>query len=64
MVAPVWASTGMPALRRIAGFTTMMYAIVAKVVSPAMISRERVLFRSEILKNRLSNWAIRSGWRW
>jgi hypothetical protein len=37
-VAAVTAGTGNPALPKIEGFTTMMYAIVTKVVRPAKIS--------------------------
>ena len=36
-------SAGMPALLRIAGFTTTMYDMVVNVVRPAMTSREKVV---------------------
>jgi hypothetical protein len=39
-VATKLGPIGMPALARMAGFTTTMYDMVVKVVRPAMISRE------------------------
>jgi hypothetical protein len=38
IVATIEAANGIPATLRIFGFTTMIYAIVANVVSPAIIS--------------------------
>src|SRR5215472_1636467 len=42
-VATREGSIGMPAAFRIAGFTTMMYDMVTKVVSPATTSRPKVV---------------------
>src|SRR5215467_12665411 len=43
MVAIIEGRAGIPAAFRIAGFTTMMYDIVTKVVRPATASRPRVV---------------------
>ena len=43
MVAIMEASTGIFAVLRIAGFTTMMYDMVTKVVMPATISRVKLV---------------------
>ena len=44
-VAAATAATGMPAAPSIAGFTTTMYAIVRKVVTPARISVRQLVPR-------------------
>src|SRR5215469_15815114 len=43
MVAIIDGPAGIPAALRIAGFTTMMYDIVTKVVTPATTSRPSVV---------------------
>src|SRR5205823_9165367 len=53
MVAIMEASTGIFAVLRIAGFTTMMYDMVTKVVMPATISRVKLVPARANLKYRL-----------
>ena len=43
IVATIEGSAGIPAALRMAGFTTMMYDIVTKVVIPPMTSRPIVV---------------------
>src|SRR5438128_1717318 len=50
MVATVLGPVGSPANERMAGLTTTMYAIVAKVVTPARISARAVVPRFSISK--------------
>jgi len=54
MVAVIDGPAGMPALFRIAGLTTMMYDMVVNVVSPARISRRKLLPWASIWKKRRS----------
>src|SRR5262249_33691368 len=53
IVAIVLGPGGMPAARRIAGLTTMMYAIAAKVVTPPRIS-VRAVVRCSFSRNQRS----------
>ncbi len=52
MVATVLGPGGIPAKLRIAGFTTRMYAMVTKVVTPPSISVRAVVPCSRSLKSR------------
>ena len=53
-VATKTESRGMPDTERISGLTKMIYAMVRKVVTPAMISVRTVVPCSESLKKRSS----------
>jgi len=51
MVATMEGALGIPAASRMAGFTMIMYAMVRKVVAPAIVSVFQLVPSSSNLKN-------------